>query len=67
MTARTLILADPALLAQTNLGWGSAGSFTEPFVANNIDWDAIEVVEEPVDFTGAESSFTDDFAVPPWA
>jgi hypothetical protein len=36
--------------------------FFETFATNNnTDWDGVEVFEEPFDFSGAETTFTEDF------
>jgi len=62
MSSRNIILADPAFLAQTNLDFGSAGSFFEDFETNNnTDWEGIEVIESPVDFSAAESTYDENF------
>ena len=64
MTVRSLVLADPALLARTTFGWGTAGSFVDNFIADNVEWPG-EVVPDP-DFDAAESTYVDNFDVPPW-
>lgn len=47
--------------------WGDAGSFFEDFETNNnTDWEGIETITEPFDFSSPDSSFSEDFEVPPW-
>jgi hypothetical protein len=64
MAIRNLVLADPALLARTTFGWGTAGAILEQFVADNVQWDGLAYWEP--DFDVAEDAVLEQFDVPPW-
>ena len=41
--------------------FGLEGSFFEPFVADNIEWEGVEVIAEPFDFSAPDVTTTETF------